>query len=388
MKALLLLLLALGPAHATFADEAGDAAAASPPGAPPDESAPGSFAAAATAAAPDPAFLNLPAYDVNPMESAQARVGDQLVLKVPGAGALPGAPGLHLALPKGTEPGTIMDQGLDVPALADSSDEGEGSPQPSPSASGTPAFEVAGADLKFTVIAAKPGQLAIPSLAIVDGTGKTLARTNPFTLQVASAIAPSDQKPKDPSPPRPPVMLSFPWIVIAGLVILALLAIAGIVYATVRWARRPKAKPAAPPAPPEKSEDEIALGALASLEREQLMRKGLYKKHYFQISEVLKAYLGARYRVDAVESTTREMLAMLEHATLPPESLRELEGMFTKLDFVKFTDHVPELPEGEDLLARARALVLKTRKPPVAQTPILAAAEEPVISGKGAPRAV
>ena len=99
------------------------------------------------------------------------------------------------------------------------------------------------------------------------------------------------------------------------------------------------------------------------------MKRGEFKAHYFGISEILKTYLGERYRVDAVESTTREMIAALEERrSIGDPQLDRLESIFSKLDLVKFTDHIPLPDEGLKLLQSARELVMMTRRPPNATT--------------------
>jgi len=50
----------------------------------------------------------------------------------------------------------------------------------------------------------------IPSLQISTPDGKRVGRTQPFTIDVQSAIAADDQKPQQPVDPRPPVSLNFP----------------------------------------------------------------------------------------------------------------------------------------------------------------------------------
>jgi hypothetical protein len=216
----------------------------------------------------------------------------------------------------------------------------------------------------------KPGHFTLPSLAIKNAAGKALARTNPFTLDVESAIRADDPKPEEPVDLRPPVSLRFPWwVLVLGGIVLALL-LGGGIYAFYKYrARKAKPKPLAPAEPP-KPEDEVALAAFADLERTGPLRRGEFKAHYFKVSEILKTYIGARYRFDAAESTTREMISLLEERrALSDQQIDKLESLFERLDLVKFTDHVPMPDEGLRLLGLARDFVMLTRRPPVITGP-------------------
>jgi hypothetical protein len=216
----------------------------------------------------------------------------------------------------------------------------------------------------FKVTPLRPGKLALPSLEIVDSGGQGVARTNPFEVEVTSAIRKDDPRPDTPEGLRGPARLAFPLWVLAVLSVLVALLLSGALWFAWRkikqWRDRPRMK--LPEVP--KTDDEIALIALAELEARKYLDKGEHKKHYFQLSDILKIYLGARYEFDAPESTAREIIMHLEGASsLSPQMLDRLQSTFDLLDRVKYTDHVPEAGEGERLLTEVRRLVTTTRKP-------------------------
>jgi hypothetical protein len=293
----------------------------------------------------DPGFLLLPAKDVERLpgkneqaQKAQAKplVGDSFELRVVGAD-----PSLKVDAPPGGE--SLNDQGWEI--------------EP-------------GADGRFSATAVKPGTLTLPSLALKDATGKIVARTNSITIEVQSAIKSDDPKPEEAVDIRPPVALQFPWwvLVVAGLALIGLGVVSYHFMRKYLAGRKPKAPPE-PQAPP-KTEDEIALEALALLDRHGYARRGEFKKYYFGVSETLKAYVGARFGFDAPESTSREMIAHLEEGKIVGDQwIDRLETMFERLDRVKFTDHVPEGDEPARLIEDARQFVLATRRPPAVTTP-------------------
>ncbi|MBI2712779.1 MAG: hypothetical protein HYX41_08005 [Bdellovibrio sp.] len=295
----------------------------------------------------DAGFLNLPAYDlqwdsVNPKEEVQ--VGDAVPLKIAGSGASSASSELSLA---------------PAPGSPDLSESGWSILPSSPSQGGP-------TDFTFKAVPMKEGSLTLPALAIQDKEGKAIGRTRPFSLKVLTSIQPDDPKPKEPAPAEPPVSLSFPiWVVIL-ITLLGVGLFVGLGFLLYRyWKNRPK--PVVVETPVRVlPEDEEALSELLKIENAGWIEKGQFKTYYFRVSETMKNYIGRRYRCDALESTTREMLLLLEHKKgLDDLLLDELEKNFEALDLVKFTDFVPSDSESKDLLDWARKFVLKTRKPKV-----------------------
>lgn len=210
----------------------------------------------------------------------------------------------------------------------------------------------------------KPGELSLPVMLVKDSQGNLLGKTSPLTIQSISAIDKKDPKPQESVPVRPPVAIAFPIgvAIVSALVFLGLAFL--MTYFLWKFTRRNQTPTVLPAIEkPEKAEDLEALEALLALEREGLLKKGQFKPYYFKSSEILKYYLGRRYRFDAVESTTYEMLCWLEsQQTLTEQNLKNLEEMFRTLDRVKFTDHVPDLEEPQRLLESARGFINNTSR--------------------------
>lgn len=223
------------------------------------------------------------------------------------------------------------------------------------------------AGLSFTAVPVKAGTTVIPSLLVKDADGRPIARTNPLTVEVSSAIKGGDAQPVEL---KPPVSLPFPWWAVVVLAVFALSLIAALVYALVRWSRRAgKIEPVTAPAAPPPPEDEIALLALAELEKQGLSREGNHKAHYFKASEILKSYVGARYGFDATESTTSELLSEMErNRRVTDEQMDRIEALFERLDRVKFSDHVPAPDDSLSLVGDIRQWVVATRRPRVAES--------------------
>ncbi len=231
-------------------------------------------------------------------------------------------------------------------------------------------------EFQFSVIPIRPGQLTLPPMLLKDQAGHELARSSPLLVEVVSAISPQDPQPDQPNDLEPPVGLQFPWFWVASLsvVIIALFVAAGLGLWRWRKQRRAPEKIASEPILPE---DQVALSRLLELEQKNYSAQREYKKHYFGISEILKAYVGSRFRIDAREATTREMvLALTELKGLDGSlisgvsqgigvseaQIGDLKKLFTILDRVKFTDFQPDGVESVQVLEEARKWVQNTRR--------------------------
>ncbi len=296
----------------------------------------------------DPAFLLLPALDVEVAEESQAaaksgvRVGDGVAMKVEGAPKDQGD--LTLTTPQGHE--SLVDQGWGI--------------RPTKGREGA---------LEFRAFPLKPGQLTLPTLAIKNRDGLAVARTNPLNLRVESGIAQEDPKPEEAAEASPMLGLKFPkWVwLAAGGVVLGVLAL--LVYGVIRLRARMKPLSLSKVRPAELPEDDEALRALAELETQGLWIRGGHKKHGFRVSEILKRFLGRRYRFDAMECTRRELVDYLMGNLrgvdlLPREKVLEVSDLFEQLDQVKFTDWVPGPDESVGYLVGARALIQSLRQAP------------------------
>ena len=215
----------------------------------------------------------------------------------------------------------------------------------------------------WAAVPLKSGKLELPPLILKNSQGKEFGRTNPFSVEVVSGIKPNDPKPHQPEELEPPVRLGFPLIWVLSLCSIGVLLIAVGLYFLIRfWKKRRSALKAIPPE--NRSEDELALSELERLEKENLIEKGHFKSYYFRISEIFKSYLGGRYRFDAPESTTGEMIRYLrENKSMEPSSLSQLVLIFTHLDQVKFTDFIPQTDESKKILGEVRDLIRATRRP-------------------------
>ncbi len=215
----------------------------------------------------------------------------------------------------------------------------------------------------------KPGKITLPSLPLLDQNGKRVARTQPFTVEVTSAISPNDPRPDQPEGLEPPIGLQFPFWVVAFLFLFAFILVFALIYGVYfYWKRRKKIGISGSPLVV-LPEDEIALSQLEELASKNFLELGNYKSYYFRISEILKIYIGARYRFDACESTTAEIISQLDVKGAVTQLLMDqLQSLFTSLDRVKFTDCVPVKEEALQLMEDAKKYIFMSRRSPTLLT--------------------
>lgn len=195
-----------------------------------------------------------------------------------------------------------------------------------------------------------------------DGGWKTV-ETAPVSVEVESLIEQAERagepitdirglKPLErPSPPLP-----WPWIA-GGGVLAAALAVLLLLWLR----RRGKDETRAPPRPAH----EVALERIEALARLDRSDPEAVHRLHFELSEVVRTYVEARFGLNATDLTTEEIVIALPR-------LRGLEGttacrlrrFLVDTDRVKFADHRPAEPEIETAFERARAFVEATRPRP------------------------
>jgi hypothetical protein len=123
-----------------------------------------------------------------------------------------------------------------------------------------------------------------------------------------------------------------PWI----LGILAILLVIALVIIYIRRKNgRPKAS--SPVLSENISPRELALRELEALKSKNLLGKGLVREYYFELSEIFRRYLGARYEFPALDWTTEEIKS---HFMMAPEIEIRLQAKISEIleltDLVKF----------------------------------------------------
>jgi hypothetical protein len=202
------------------------------------------------------------------------------------------------------------------------------------------------------IAAFEPGELEVPGIRLefTDMGGRRHAvSTTPIPVHIKSLLKESggtageegaEVKPQPARPPRSVIVEDLrlvrwlEWLAggMGGVVVLGLLG---------RWIarslkRRREAEAVAEPVVPA---DVMALGRLAALRGHGDFARERYRPFFFEVAEIVRAYLGARFGFDALELTTTELLAELERVRLPAQDLESYGRVVSFLeasDLVKF----------------------------------------------------
>jgi hypothetical protein len=216
----------------------------------------------------------------------------------------------------------------------------------------------------FTILLADYRTLEpqIPAITFaVDGPeGPRELTIPPHPLELRSLVAeeraPSpDRAHHGPKPPVPVLVRSHLWAWLGG----GLLIAAAAAYAFVRY-RRYRAALLAIPAPPPTPEEE-AMGRLAALKRRAPWEQGLGRAAVFELSEIVREYLGKRLQFPALDLTTDEVVDELKRRRILGLDLPGLREDFDWQDLVKFAKAEPAAEDCVHAIDRAASLVDRAR---------------------------
>ena len=208
--------------------------------------------------------------------------------------------------------------------------------------------------VEFVLTSYAVGAHEIPAFPVgyATASGDTgSVSANPVRITVRSVIRPGEEKAlKDVKPPVD-LPVGLPWW--AWLLIVLTLAGALAWFLHRRWKRKPRAKagPQAPPRPIDELEEFDKIAALG------LLARGDYKQHYSLVSDAMRRYVERRYRIEAMERTTYEIVFEMRQAPLERPTIARFEEFLSDCDLVKFAKHVPPIEEMARLIDRAKDIV-------------------------------
>jgi hypothetical protein len=183
--------------------------------------------------------------------------------------------------------------------------------------------------------------------------GQRRLESNEVFVDVVSILPEDAADIRDVKPPRRSSGW-IRWLWIGG----AALALAAALFAWWWWRRRKREAQQAPALLPH----ELALRELDRLRRTDFSSLAELRRYYFEISEVLRRYVEARFGLNATDLTTEEILArsseLRDLAGAQSISLREF---LVATDRVKYAAMVPTESEIEQTYELALSFVESTR---------------------------
>lgn len=204
------------------------------------------------------------------------------------------------------------------------------------------------------------GKQRTPALdfELTDPAGVVRMPVSGTEVEVVSSLPPDAQAGADLYDVRRPEELPVRTLRLIWALLTAL-ALAALVWAVLRYLRRPKPV-ASVPVKPAAPAHVRAREALDELARQNLPGQGRVKEFYFRLSEIIRAYLGELYAFDALESTTPELLAALASRHTPGLPMDALRDFANQSDFVRYAKQEPDAGECKRALELGYFLVHAT----------------------------
>jgi len=106
---------------------------------------------------------------------------------------------------------------------------------------------------------------------------------------------------------------------------------------------------------------EVALKELEALLAKNLLGQGQIKQFYFELSEIIRRYLGRRFQIYTLERTTAEIVGQIEGLYLAQDIYAIIITFLDDTDLVKFAKYIPGSRENEGVIEMARTIIDKTR---------------------------
>ena len=144
--------------------------------------------------------------------------------------------------------------------------------------------------------------------------------------------------------------------------LLTLLGLAFLIGLAYFFYKRKKNEKLPPPPEVIIPAHEIALSSLSKLKQKELWQQGLVKEYQSELTYIVREYLENRYDVQALESTTDEIVRDLHTTGVDQEHRKNLQDMFMMADMVKFAKAKPPVDAHERLMQQAEQFIQKTKK--------------------------
>lgn len=127
------------------------------------------------------------------------------------------------------------------------------------------------------------------------------------------------------------------------------------------WKRR-QAEPAPPPPEIIIPAHEIALTQLGSLQNAKLWQQGKVKEYQSQLTHIVREYIENRYGIQALESTTDQILKQLKRVDFDSDWKNKVREMLQMADLVKFAKAEPPADFHGRMMDTAEKFILATKK--------------------------
>lgn len=216
---------------------------------------------------------------------------------------------------------------------------------------------------KVTISVYDSGYYAVPGFEFIlnDDTTNSIY-TNPLFIEVHTV--PTDTSATKLKDIKPPFEEKFNWkwyldYIYWGLGILVLTI---IVFFIVRRYNRKNTNEILEPEKPKIPAHITALAALEKIKEEKIWKDGKVKEYYSAISDTIRLYIEERFGLNALESTTDEIMTAFRTQVVDKDSKDKLQQLLTLSDLAKFAKMTPIEDEHNFTLKNAFDFVNGTKR--------------------------
>jgi hypothetical protein len=212
----------------------------------------------------------------------------------------------------------------------------------------------------YTITSFDTGIYVIPEF--VFHTKSDSFKTGTVTLRITSVPVDTTKAFYDIKQPFAVSYTFWDWLKDHWLLVIVILVAILLLIAVIRYVKnRPRGtiiKKVVPALPA----DVIALNKLYELRDKKLWQGNEIKKYHSELTDILREYLGMRYRIKTHEQTSSEILTGLKNKDIPVNAAISLKQLLTLADLVKFAKEKPLPAENEQSIEDAIDFIRKTRE--------------------------
>ncbi len=226
---------------------------------------------------------------------------------------------------------------------------------------------------QLELIAWELGELTVPPVQVtfIRGGKAGAVQTNPVPVRVVGALGDivESTEPRDLAPPVALTRESWLWVWLASAAVGLVVAVA-VAWWLARRRRRPRPSARYMAAVPLRrvrlgGPAEEALARLEAIDTSGMLARDR-KVAYTEMVDVMRSFLGRQFDAPLDDATTGELRTWLAGSGLGGASRLELSRWVDDCDLVKFGGFTATVEEGRAHLAGARDLVVAIAAPPAA----------------------
>lgn len=203
----------------------------------------------------------------------------------------------------------------------------------------------------------------LPQLPVylIQDQDTTILYTNPIPIGFSSVLAESD----DSFRPLKPIFefAAAWWPYILGFLILAVAGYYLYQYYLKKQAEKTETEEPATFTPtPFSNPLKEFQQAIEELENAELNNREDFKAFYIDLGDAIRQYYESLYNLPALESTSRELLAMLKNGSIDEDLIADTRAVLQEADMVKFAKFTPTKEQADRALEKAHNFLERARQ--------------------------